>query len=67
MINFVPFAVALSIAATIETPETPPGKVCPAVEGPSPKTEKDVKTQPYCEPQPTPSPEPTKPGKKVQP
>lgn len=60
-------AIVLSLASINETPETPPGKVCPATQSPGVKTEKDVKTQPHCEPQPAPSPEPTKPGKKVQP
>ena len=62
----LPLTIALLLSLP-ETPETPPGKVCPAIEGPAPKTEKDVKIQPHCEPQPAPSPEPTKPGKRVEP
>lgn len=49
-----------------ETPETKPAAVCPAVSGPAVKTEKPIKTQPYCEPTVQPSPEPTKPNKQVE-
>jgi len=62
----LPLTIALLLSLP-ETPTTPPGKVCPAVEGPAPKTEKDVKTQPHCEPQPTPSPTPKESGKQVKP
>jgi len=58
--------VAAAIAKT-ETPETKPAAVCPSISGPAVKTEKDVKTQPYCEePTPQPEPEPTKPSKQVE-
>lgn len=56
-------ALALSLVSSVhtknETPETRKPAVCTNVEGPDPKTEKDVKTQPYCGPTPTPAPTPT--------
>lgn len=59
-------ALVAAAIAKIETPETPPASICPSVSGPAVKTEKDVKTQPYCEPTPQPEPEPTKPSKQVE-
>lgn len=62
------FAV-LMVASRVsrqETPETKPAAVCPAIEGPAVKTEKDVRTQPFCDPTPPPKPEPTKPSKQVE-
>jgi len=60
-------ALIAAAIAKIETPETKPAAVCPSVSGPAVKTEKDVKTQPYCEPTAQPNPEPTKkPNKQVE-
>lgn len=68
MLDFVSFAVTLALVSSAntknETPDTPKPRVCTNVEGPDPKTEKDVKTQPYCGPTPSPAPTPT--PKKVE-
>lgn len=54
------------VSPKVETPETPPGRICRAKDPAAPK--KDVEILPICEN--TPTPQPTKapqPGKKVAP
>lgn len=69
LIPSIGLVAVLVMAARIsdrDRPETKPAAVCPAVTGPDVKTEKPIRTQPYCEPTPAPSPTPTKPGKQVE-